>query len=265
MPQVEHRQVGLTVPSLQKMRPLGAQALETPPLLAQHPGHAAQTLPIESTVASTNAASRLIVPFHVADDTASLAQRGRIATAAQRVAASMRHHCRLLSHFVDTNSHRRRTMEAPTRRACDAWHTRRPSRLRPKQHRVLHAMPPIVLFPFRYRDRRTGRWIRARYKAAREEIAARYAEWEIVGSVETRESGGGSFRPFPVVTHAELMRLLEPQPDMTPALDASERFLARTFLRRYVTWCARTRRHDRIAGARDLYASLRPDKTLRAT
>ena len=126
-------------------------------------------------------------------------------------------------------------------------------------------MPPITLFPFRYRDRRSGRWIRARYKATLEEISAQYAEWEIVGPAETREPGGGTFRPFPMVTHAELMRLLEPQPDMAPALDAGERFLARVFLRRYVTWCARTRRHDCVAGARDLYASLRPDKRLRAT
>ena len=45
----------------------------------------------------------------------------------------------------------------------------------------------IELFPFRYRDRLTGRWVRARYKATREEMAARYDEWEITGSVEIRE------------------------------------------------------------------------------
>jgi len=28
-------------------------------------------------------------------------------------------------------------------------------------------------FPFRYRDPRTGKWVKARYKAAREEIDAR--------------------------------------------------------------------------------------------
>jgi hypothetical protein len=37
---------------------------------------------------------------------------------------------------------------------------------------------PIQLFPFRYRERLTGRWVRARYRATREEIATRYAEWE---------------------------------------------------------------------------------------
>ena len=39
----------------------------------------------------------------------------------------------------------------------------------------------VTLYPFRYRDTRTGRWIKARYKATREEIAARYAEWKITG------------------------------------------------------------------------------------
>ena len=37
-------------------------------------------------------------------------------------------------------------------------------------------------FPFRYRDPRTGMWVRARYKASRDEIAARYAEWELPGA-----------------------------------------------------------------------------------
>jgi len=73
MPQVEHRHFGLTVPSLQKMRPIGAQAFEIPPLLAQHPGHAAQALPMDSAAASANAASFLIVPFRSTQNTASLA------------------------------------------------------------------------------------------------------------------------------------------------------------------------------------------------
>jgi hypothetical protein len=39
-------------------------------------------------------------------------------------------------------------------------------------------------FPFRYRDSLTGRWVNARYKATPDEIAARYAEWEITGPPE---------------------------------------------------------------------------------
>jgi len=38
-------------------------------------------------------------------------------------------------------------------------------------------MPRIELFPFRYRDRVTGRW-ETRYVAEGHEIAARYSEWE---------------------------------------------------------------------------------------
>ena len=42
-------------------------------------------------------------------------------------------------------------------------------------------MPHLELFPFRYRDPITGKWVRAGYRAERHEIAARYAEWEITG------------------------------------------------------------------------------------
>jgi hypothetical protein len=47
-------------------------------------------------------------------------------------------------------------------------------------------MAPIELYPFRYRDQRTGRWVRARYRATLAEIAARYREWEITGPAEIR-------------------------------------------------------------------------------
>jgi hypothetical protein len=40
-------------------------------------------------------------------------------------------------------------------------------------------MPPLELYPFRYRDPLTGKWVRARYVAELHEIA-RYVEWEIV-------------------------------------------------------------------------------------
>ncbi len=53
----------------------------------------------------------------------------------------------------------------------------------------------IEVFPFRYRDARTGPWVKARYKAERTEIAARYAEWEITGPGEVRRPIGGYFNP----------------------------------------------------------------------
>ena len=47
--------------------------------------------------------------------------------------------------------------------------------------------PRIELFAFRYRDPRSGKWIRGRYVATREEIAKRYAEHEIIGPAKVRD------------------------------------------------------------------------------
>ena len=47
----------------------------------------------------------------------------------------------------------------------------------------------IELYPFRFRDQVTGKWIHARYKATRAELAARYTEWEITGPAEVRDVG----------------------------------------------------------------------------
>jgi hypothetical protein len=45
------------------------------------------------------------------------------------------------------------------------------------------------------------------------------------------------------------------QPDlaMPRAIDATERYLVRLFLRRYITWCARRRRFAAMTGAAVLY------------
>lgn len=122
---------------------------------------------------------------------------------------------------------------------------------------------PIELFSFRYRDPFTGRWIRARYKAERHEIAARYAEWEILGA-EMRDArpGTASFNPFRVVPHAEWMRLQEPALQVNPhlenppAIDAWERFLAALFLRRYVAYCAKRQRFSQMQGAARLHREI---------
>lgn len=39
----------------------------------------------------------------------------------------------------------------------------------------------MELFPFKFYDPLRRRWIQARYRATREEIAARYELWEITG------------------------------------------------------------------------------------
>jgi hypothetical protein len=38
---------------------------------------------------------------------------------------------------------------------------------------------PIGLSPFRFRDPRTAKWVRARYVATLAEVEARYREWAL--------------------------------------------------------------------------------------
>jgi hypothetical protein len=54
----------------------------------------------------------------------------------------------------------------------------------------------LVLYPFRFLDPLTGRWVRARYRAEREVIAQQYARWEITGEPEVRRVEGGGFTPW---------------------------------------------------------------------
>jgi hypothetical protein len=111
----------------------------------------------------------------------------------------------------------------------------------------------IELYPFRYRDPLTRKWVRARYLAERHEIAARYAEWEITGPPEIRaDSSDGYFSPFrnerqPLATNV----------DQDPNPDSDGRRLVLLFLRRYVTYCARRRRYPQMEGAARLYKHLR--------
>ena len=92
--------------------------------------------------------------------------------------------------------------------------------------------------------------MRARYVAERYEIAARYAEWEIIGPPEIRDVDPHAryFTPWKVVPHAEMMRMgalppeLQPHLAKPPTMDPTEAFLVGLFLRRYVTYCARHRR-----------------------
>jgi hypothetical protein len=122
-------------------------------------------------------------------------------------------------------------------------------------------MPRLELFPFRCRDPRTGKWIRARYVAERHEIAARYAEFEIIGPPEIRDVDPDAryFTPHAnAMMNAELRRFNERPPELVKpaAIDALEAFLVRTFLRRYVTYCARRSRFAAMNGAAQLFAEL---------
>ena len=77
----------------------------------------------------------------------------------------------------------------------------------------------VVLLPFRYRDPLSGRWIKARCNATREDIAADHAEWEIIGPAEVRSGNGGAFSPYRVDPDAEATRLREPAPQISPHLE----------------------------------------------
>ena len=119
--------------------------------------------------------------------------------------------------------------------------------------------PRLELFPFRYRDERTGKWVRARYVAAFHEIAPRHAEFEIIGPAEIRDVNPDAryFAPhFNAMMNAEMRRFRERPPEIEPAIDALEAFLVRLFLRRYVTYCARRRRFATMNGAARLFAEV---------
>ena len=126
-------------------------------------------------------------------------------------------------------------------------------------------MPRLELFPFRYRHELTGKWVRARYVASKDEVAARHAEWEIAGPPEIREVDAHEryFSPWKVIPHAELMRISELPPEMQPQLatpptiDELESFLVGVFLRRYVTYCTRRRHYAQMNGAVRLLGTLR--------
>jgi hypothetical protein len=99
-----------------------------------------------------------------------------------------------------------------------------------------------VLYPFRYRDPNTGKWIGARYRASLEDVAARYAEWELIGQPEYRTGDGQMFSPFRRLGYEEAL-------EIEPVVDRSDAWLVACFLRRYVTWCACTKRFRPMQGA----------------
>jgi hypothetical protein len=124
-------------------------------------------------------------------------------------------------------------------------------------------MPRVELFAFRYRDPRTGRWLRARYKATLDDIARRHAEWGVTGPAEIRTPIGRWFNPYQkLVTHAELQRLEEPpltmnpHHDRPPGIDQVECAMVALFLRRYVTFCARRKRYAEMQGAAKLHREI---------
>jgi hypothetical protein len=100
--------------------------------------------------------------------------------------------------------------------------------------------PRLELLAVRYRDLRTGKWVRARYLAELHEIEARFAEWEIAGPAEIRDIDPDAryFRPHGKAMMDAELRRFETPPELLAiptAIDGLERFLLLLFLRRYVT------------------------------
>jgi hypothetical protein len=60
-------------------------------------------------------------------------------------------------------------------------------------------MATFELYPFRFRDRLTGKWIRARHRLQVPELQRRYTDWQIIGPPEIRHvgpAGAEQFSPF---------------------------------------------------------------------
>jgi IS30 family transposase len=74
--------------------------------------------------------------------------------------------------------------------------------------------------------------VRPRYVATRDEIAARYADYEIVGPADVRDVNPETryFTPHSHPLDAELRRYSERPPEFQPAIDAAEAFLLAVFL-----------------------------------
>ena len=146
--------------------------------------------------------------------------------------------------------------------------------------RMLFALPPppgaLLLYPFRFVDPVTGKWMRARYVAELHEIAARHERWEIIGGPEIRSRDATMLNPSSKLAPRAHLPIEEPEGEPPPekppeddpppveeppvedlsALDQLERFLVLVFLRRYVTYCARRRRYAAMNGAARLHVKL---------
>jgi hypothetical protein len=126
--------------------------------------------------------------------------------------------------------------------------------------------PARRLYPFRKQDPLTLKWYRARWKASLEEIAAH--GWKVDGPPMIIGAHGDT-SAFMSNARAD-PRPQPPMPDLAPPdLRDDELWLARLFLRRYVTWCARRGQEARARHASTLWRHLgrgshprRPQRTL---
>ncbi len=60
-------------------------------------------------------------------------------------------------------------------------------------------MPTFALYPFRFRDPLTGKWVRAWHKMQVPELQRQYSEWEVTGTPEiwpVQPASPEQFDPF---------------------------------------------------------------------
>ena len=72
----------------------------------------------------------------------------------------------------------------------------------------------LELYPFRFRDPLTGKWVRARHKLEVPAIQRRYADWETTGPPEVRmvtPRGAEPFNPFAAHSSSRITQPLEPR------------------------------------------------------
>ena len=109
------------------------------------------------------------------------------------------------------------------------------------------------LYPFLLRDKLSGRWYRARWTATAEDIEERGG---------TIDGPGQWITPLEAHHDPRMAPLPRPLPGDVVGLDPQESMgvmevmLVRVFLRRYATWCARTRRYAAMQSAKALYLEL---------
>ena len=119
----------------------------------------------------------------------------------------------------------------------------------------MNVAQPLTLYPFRKRDPLTGKWYRARWQASLAEIESHAGEWMVDGPPTVYPTLGATSN-FQSYRAAASPRSVEMHPQRDGALDELERFLARLFLRRYVTYCARRSQFQRMNGAVELWREL---------
>ena len=73
-------------------------------------------------------------------------------------------------------------------------------------------MPRPELYPFKFRDPLTGKWVRARHKLQMPALQRQYAEWEITGAPEIRHVTPGP------IEHFNPFRLASPRVCIAPML-----------------------------------------------